>query len=437
MNIDQQAKRQRLGIFYFVIAGAVFRSEIAVLLFAQLAYLLVQSRTTLYTVVSSGILSAVIGLGISIPIDSYFWQRPIWPELAGFYYNAIQGKSSDWGTSPYHYYLSSFLPRLLLNPLILGLLIPLAFFLPSTRSKAQDLVIPSVAFILIYSIQPHKEARFIIYIVPPLTACASLGASYIWTRKTKSILYGLGTLLVLASILLSFTVSTGMLFISSLNYPGGDAINQFHSILFQENRTLPEAISVHMDVLSCMTGVTRFQQYYLSSGEYRDLPVIHGKPILIRYDKTEDEEVLLLPEFWEKFDYVLTEEPERAIGSWDVIGEISAYTGFEILKPGTRPAGTDNPSAAYAVNKLDKEGKGDKGAVDPDEVESLVKEYHKGAEARSDPQDSESQFVDVGRAAIYKKIRDAVRSVTGGWWVGPKVEPAIKILRKGKSPVTR
>ncbi|RQM07000.1 hypothetical protein DH86_00000152, partial [Scytalidium sp. 3C] len=204
VNIDQQAKRQRLGIFYFVIAGAVFRSEIAVLLFAQLAYLLVQSRTTLYTVVSSGILSAVIGLGISIPIDSYFWQRPIWPELAGFYYNAIQGKSSDWGTSPYHYYLSSFLPRLLLNPLILGLLIPLAFFLPSTRSKAQDLVIPSVAFILIYSIQPHKEARFIIYIVPPLTACASLGASYIWTRKTKSILYGLGTLLVLASILLSF-----------------------------------------------------------------------------------------------------------------------------------------------------------------------------------------------------------------------------------------
>ncbi|RFU32472.1 hypothetical protein B7463_g3895, partial [Scytalidium lignicola] len=437
-NEGLQARHQKLGIFWFVIAGSIFRSEIAILLFAQLAYLFVQSRISLYNIILAGLISACVGLGISIPVDSYFWQRPIWPELAGFYYNAIQGKSSDWGTSPYHYYLTSLLPRMLLNPMILGLLIPLTFFIHSTKRAALDLIVPSVAFILIYSIQPHKEARFIIYIVPPLTACASLAASYLWTRKAKSLLYEAGSLILVASTLLSLVASTGMLLISSLNYPGGDAISQFHSILFQEKRPLPETISVHMDVLSCMTGITRFQQYPSFSQYLEDLPLIQGKRTLIQYDKNEDEDTLLLPEFWEKFDYVLTEEPERVIGGWEVIGEIYSYKGIEILRPGDRPTSISDSKTAYAVNKLTKVEDDEEVNADSEAVKSVVDEYQIDVEAegqRDAKQYLEEPFNDVGRAAVYKRFRDTIRSVTGGWWLGPRIEPAIKILRPVKQPV--
>lgn len=264
-------------------------------------------------------MSAIISLAISVPVDSYFWQKAIWPELAGFYYNAIQGKSADWGTSPLHYYFTNSLPRLLLNPLIF-LLIPFAFALPSIRYPTRGLVIPSILFIAIYSLQPHKESRFIIYSVPPLTAAASLSASYIWTRRSKSWLYSFGSLVIVGSIAASFLASTTMLLISSLNYPGGEALAQLHDYIHRQTPFPPTSsdgqsnttINIHMDVLSCMTGVTRFQQ------RPELAPYVH-----LTYDKTENDIQLLEPEFWAQFDYALMEEPGKAIGKWETVGRKS------------------------------------------------------------------------------------------------------------------
>ena len=112
-------RKYNAGIFLFVIAGVIFRSEVALLLLSQLSILLLQSQVSVQSVIPAGVLGAIFALTVSVPIDSLFWQRLIWPELAGFYYNAIQGKSADWGTSPFTYYFANSLPRLLLNPLIL------------------------------------------------------------------------------------------------------------------------------------------------------------------------------------------------------------------------------------------------------------------------------------------------------------------------------
>jgi len=428
-------RKYNAGIFLFVIAGVIFRSEVALLLLSQLSILLLQSQVSVQSVIPAGVLGAIFALTVSVPIDSLFWQRLIWPELAGFYYNAIQGKSADWGTSPFTYYFANSLPRLLLNPLIL-LLIPLAFVLPSTRYPARGLGIPSLLFITIYSLQPHKESRFIIYAVPPLTAAASLSASYIWTRRSKSLLYGFGSLLLLGSIVASFLASTSMLLISSLNYPGGDALTQLHSIIKQEHPSPSSntTLNIHMDVLSCMTGITLFQQTSELS------PTLH-----LTYDKTEDSPDLLDPAFWEKFDYALMEEPGKAIGKWEVVRTVFAYAGIEILRPGDGSSFSENLEKIYAANNLTKHsGQGeDEGDVlssedvqegvevlegEPDKVQWNEEKEREKREIG----DLKARLMleEMGRFGTFRLVRDAVRVVTGGYWAGPRMEPSIRILKR-------
>jgi alpha-1,6-mannosyltransferase len=61
----------------------------------------------------------------------------------------------------------------------------------------------------------------------------------------------------------SFLFSGVMLYVSSWNYPGGYALTQLHAI--HPRQQLPNStahdlgpVHVHMDVASCMTGISRF-----------------------------------------------------------------------------------------------------------------------------------------------------------------------------------
>lgn len=446
-------QHQKKAIYFFVLAGVIFRSEIALLLATQLGYLLVQSAISLRTIILSGLYSAGLALAITVPVDSYFWQKPIWPEFAGFYFNAIQGKSAEWGTSPFGYYFSHLLPRLLLNPLIPIFLIPFSFILPSTKFQARNLVVPSILFIGVYSLQPHKESRFIIYVVPPLTAAASLSASYIWTRRSKNLLYRLASFLLAVSVLGSFVASTTMLLISSLNYPGGEALSQLHSYMRSHPDQLVRSegtntIRVHMDVLSCMTGITRFQQYDFDSPldgnnisqKDLNLPYTEGRQMKILYDKTETEETLLLPAFWAQVDYALMEEPGKAIGAWEVIGTVYAYAGIEFLKPEyfggwggnlkEFPTVFDDLEEIYAANNSTIEdrvrnSKNVRMTIDEGVFSRGGKKIWNLAEFKK-----RAATQELTRFGIYNLVRDVVRSITGGYWVGPKMEPKIRILER-------
>ena len=315
------ARRYRLALFLLTIAGIIFRSELALLIGSYSLILLVRGQVSLpRDLISTGLFGVLIGLGLTVPIDTFLWQSrtPLWPELSGFISNVFPSEgsagASAWGTSPWYWYFVSALPRLLMNPVTIPLILT-SLALPATRSSSIILLVPPLLYISLYSILPHKETRFIMYTFPIFTLAAAQSATYISNQRAKSPLYRLATLLILLSTLLTSLVSHAFLLpLSSLNYPGGHALNLLHN-LTTNITTTTAPVHVHLDNLSTQTGVTRFQQ--LAGYEY---------------DKSENETEKLTPAFWTQFDYVVTEDPGRCIGSWEIIGTVRGLGRARFVK---------------------------------------------------------------------------------------------------------
>ncbi|KAF2421019.1 hypothetical protein EJ08DRAFT_597893 [Tothia fuscella] len=358
-------------------AGVVFRSELAVLVLTLSAYILftVGRYSLTKTIIPAGITGLVLGLLTTVPIDSFFWQQyPLWPEWSSFYYNTILGNSSNWGVSPWHFYFSNALPRLLLNPLSYGLLIPLALFTPSTRQRSAAIVLPLLSFVALYSALSHKEWRFILYVIPGLTSVSAIGATWIWNRRAKSVLYRFLSALLLISVFFSFLASFIQLSVSRLNYPGGQAIiNLLHTT---QNETC--TINIYVDNLASQTGVTRF------------LENRHSTDPKYVFDKTEDISTLHTPEFWDKFDYVLTQHPETTIGKFEVIDTIYGWAGLRVVRPGEEPMKEEMLQAL---------------ALTGDRFGNWMMVYE----------------------GFERNMRD---HVTRGWWISFRIEPRLNILRR-------
>ena len=382
---EKRVKTYQRGIFLLVVSGIIFRSELAILLATHTIYLLLARSITIPSLIYPAFLGLLIGLSLTFSVDSYFWQRPVWPELSGFFFNVVHGKAADWGTSPFHLYFSRFIPKLLLNPLTYLLLIPLAVYQPALRTSSLDTLIPNAAFVLIYSFQPHKEARFIIYIIPSFTAVAALGASWIWTRRTRTQLYRFFNSILILSIPASFALSTFFLLISRLNYPGALALDRLHALA---DNTRP-VVRVHMDTLSCMTGVTHFLEH--------NFPGEDSSRTRWVYSKEENQTKLLHPAFWEQFDYALTERPERVLGSWTKVDVIYGYAGIGFL-------GSNEELGTWET------------------VEMML-----GQDLGIAPKWAK-RFLQKGM----ERTETLVRGMTGGRWVGIKMEAKIAILGREK-----
>ena len=187
-----------------------------------------------------------------------------------------------------------------------------------------------------------------------------------------------------------------MLAVSRLNYPGAEALNRLHALAGNDTGV----VKVHMDTLACMTGVTRFME--------RAPPVLSdAQGAFWVYDKTEAEEKLLDPLFWEGFDYALAERPERVIGSWHVLSTVEGYAGVAIVRP---EEGRDR-----AI--------GDVRALRELWVESAW---------RMDGLGTARMWVgemSLGRVESVMRV-----FVTRGWWVRMKMEPRIRVLKRAGMP---
>lgn len=189
-----------------------------------------------------------------------------------------------------------------------------------------------------------------------------------------------------------------MLAVSRLNYPGAQALNRLHALAGNDTGI----VKVHMDTLACMTGVTRFME--------RAPPVLgDAQGAFWVYDKTEEEEKLLDPLFWKGFDYALTEQPERVIGSWHVLSTVDGYAGVAIMRP--------EEGWELAIE-------------DVRAVQNLWMENPWG----KDWSGTVRRWVD--EMSLRKLESVARKFVTKGWWVRMKMEPRIRILKKARMPET-
>ncbi|KAF2146439.1 glycosyltransferase family 22 protein [Aplosporella prunicola CBS 121167] len=448
----------RLALYLLTAAGVVFRSELALLVAALVAWDLAKrvaaagfpgATSYLRLAIPAGLAGAVVGLALSVPVDTFFWRTwptPLWPEWAAFAYNTLQGRSADWGVSPWHHYFASALPRLLLNPLTYGVLLPLALANPASRAPARDLVVPSLGFVAAFSALPHKEWRFIEYVVPALTGAAAPSAAWLWARRAKTPAYRLAALALVASVLASAAASAALLAVSASNYPGGAALARLHALAAQDDALAHAAaagnVSVHLDNLACQTGVTRFLQDAAprlgapSGQEWRLRPdggIDHfpsqqtqqGPNAHWHYDKTTSPSTTLSPAFWTRFSYVISENPALAIGAWDVQASVRGFGGIAILKPG---------EAFGEAHVGDVKADSAPGGRVVSFVELLFGGGRGGWDGRGDG---------VGEGGVLRMVGDVIvageewvrQRVTRGWWVGVKMVPRLFVLGRARSGV--
>ncbi|CAF1254228.1 unnamed protein product [Rotaria magnacalcarata] len=268
------SKREKSLVWTSAFAILIFRSELVILLgLILLQEVFIKQKFTFRNVLTSGLMASGSAIGLSVLVDSWFWQRWLWPEGEVLYFNTILNKSSHWGTFPFLWYFYSALPRALGAPLIL---LPIGL---TINKNIRSLVLPNILFIIIYSILPHKELRFIIYTLPILNIpIAQTCSSLFQLRRRWSTLLKLFVLSLLAINLAQTSIS---LMASHHNYPGANALIKLHT-----HRKYETTATVHIDVYSAENGISRF---------------LETKPWI--YNKTENLTVKELS----NFDYLLVE----------------------------------------------------------------------------------------------------------------------------------
>ncbi|KAG0717188.1 putative Dol-P-Man:Man(7)GlcNAc(2)-PP-Dol alpha-1,6-mannosyltransferase [Chionoecetes opilio] len=233
------------------IAVLIFRSELCLLLGPMLLADLSTQRLQLQPFMKTAIPAGLCCLGTTIAIDSLFWGRLLWPEGEVFWFNTYKNQSGSWGHSelPILWYWYSALPRAMASSL---LLVPFGVVLDK---RLQILITPCVIFVCLYSLLPHKELRFIMYIFPILNAAAAKACHFFWMGREKSGSRQLVAIACALHLVVNAAFTTLLLTISANNYPGGMAIMKL-------NKLVPEDanVHVHIDNFAAQTGVSRFTQ---------------------------------------------------------------------------------------------------------------------------------------------------------------------------------
>ncbi len=71
-------------------------------------------RASILELIYIGSVCGSVAVATTIAVDSFFWQRWLWPEGEVLWFNLVLNRSHEYGVSPWHWYFSSALPRAML-----------------------------------------------------------------------------------------------------------------------------------------------------------------------------------------------------------------------------------------------------------------------------------------------------------------------------------
>ncbi|KAJ6631411.1 Alg9-like mannosyltransferase family-domain-containing protein [Mycena sp. CBHHK59/15] len=326
------------SIALLAFSAVVFRAELAALLAALALQSIYLGHITFWRACVVGVLSTLASVALTISVDSYFWGQPyLWPEWQSIYFNVVEGKSADWGTSPAHAYLTSHLPKLLLTSL------PLSIFaaFSSAPKRLLPVVFPGLALVAAMSAIGHKEWRFVVYIVPMWNVIAARGMSAMVSQR-KSSFFGRVLFLGASGALLANLAATVLLTSAGMrNYPGGEAMT-----LLNTQEAAP--VNVHISNLALQSGASLFT--HVHAPPYPSfLPIANASEPWV-YDKTD------APPSFAEFTHLITESPappaagNKAFGfmkkkdaGWTELGRVMAFERWTVnlglLKTGKDGAG--------------------------------------------------------------------------------------------------
>ncbi|RKO93524.1 Alg9-like mannosyltransferase family-domain-containing protein, partial [Blyttiomyces helicus] len=307
-----------IGVLAFT--ATAFRIEIAILsAFIVLSDIAI-GRYRVEAAAVTVITSFLVSLSVAMSVDSYFWDKPfIWTELEVLRFNTIQGGSAAYGVSPIYAYFTTLLPR------IAPLALPLAVYGAVIDVRLRRYLVPAMAFVAVYSLLPHKEWRFVVYVVPLLNAAAGVAISALHTlthtpptpdakpapKRTTERLALIGARLLLP---LTLAASLFTLHVSIHNYPGGEALARVHALVDHHQ---PPPAYVHIDVAAAMTGASRFGEIGIPNGW--------------RYDKNETvgKGAAGAREFLDAgYTHLITATPAVHAGQWTIVDTVRGYDGI-------------------------------------------------------------------------------------------------------------
>ncbi|OAQ27003.1 glycosyltransferase family 22 protein [Linnemannia elongata AG-77] len=302
-----------------VFATVLFRSEVLILMGPIILLELAMTRLGFWTTVLEGIKAGGASVAIAIAIDSWFWQTWMWAEGAVFWFNAVEGKSVAWGVSPWYTYFLVLLPK------IAGLALPLALAGTVVEQRLRRYLLPAGVFVTLYSFLGHKEWRFVIYVVPLLNLGAAITLA--WILKRKTIVYKVLAVALLGAVGLNFISSVAQSAISSLNYPGGQALQRLHELDLHRFA----AATVHIDGAAAETGCSRFGEI----GSSATLPTFsydaaHNPPFLLHkpWTYSKDETHRHRRDFLH-YTHLLTSQPAFHKDDFVTLEQVNGYAGIQ------------------------------------------------------------------------------------------------------------
>jgi alpha-1,6-mannosyltransferase len=119
--------------------------------------------------------SIAFSLVLTLIGDSLFWQELCWPELDALWHNLGQmfWTEQTEKVKPWYWYAYAILRILTGESLLLLALFTSNRF--ATFKKFEIVIIPTAWFILLYSLHPVKEMRYMYPIIPGLSILAAEG----------------------------------------------------------------------------------------------------------------------------------------------------------------------------------------------------------------------------------------------------------------------